>query len=110
MSYMEEYRKRIGDCQYCERKNSAVCRECFGYSFRDKLNFLDFIRENVEEQAAKRFDDSQQGHELLDTLSQTERSFKDAKQRYNDEKKKYVEEALQKLESRIEQLGNEYST
>lgn len=110
MSYIEEYRKRIGKCQYCAC-DSAVCHHsCYGYSFKDKLSLFDFIRERVKEQATRRFDDSQQGHELLDAMAQTELAFKDAKQRYNDEKKKYIEEALQKLESQIEQLGNEYFT
>lgn len=110
MSYMEEYKKRIGDCQYCEREHSVACNECYGYSFKDKLSFFDFIRKSVKEQAAKRFDDSKQGHELLDTIVRTECVFKDAKQRYNDEKEKFVEEALQKLESQIEQLGSECFT
>lgn len=104
MNYIEAYRERAGHCEYCDRKGSNCCHECYGYAFKDKLGLFEFIRETIKTNAKDKFDSSERGIELIKAMDDATAALHEAKRLYDAEKGKFVDAALQKLEDKINAL------
>jgi hypothetical protein len=103
MNYIEEYSKRHG-CENCSRNGTDYCHECYGYSFRDKLNLFEFIKDKAEANAINKFDNSERGIELITMIKEAKAVLEEAEIQYKEEKEKAVDEAIKKLENQINNL------
>lgn len=102
MNYIEEYIERHG-CENCSRNGTDYCH-CGGYSFIDKLNFLEFLREKAKANAINKFDNSERAIELITMINEAKAVLEEAEIQYKEEREKAVYEAVKKLENQINNL------
>lgn len=104
MGYFTEYKERRGKCEYCVNHHGGYsgCHECYGFNFKDKLDLLTYIRRRVNEDASKRFDNSDEGKSLLNIVEETNTAYNDAKDKYDKAKDEYIKSELKKVEDMLD--------
>lgn len=100
MKYLNEYKERHGKCEYCIHHNRLYrgCVECYDANFKDKIDLMSYIKQRVNEDASKQFDNSDEGRSLLAIVNETSKPYMDAKEKYDKAKKEFIELELKKIE------------
>lgn len=107
MGYIDEYKARHGKCEFCKYDNvtgSHVCAECYGYSFKDKLDLTTFIRKRVKEDAIEKFNSSERGKQLLSDIDHYEQLYDKCKDEYNTARDSYIDEELKRVDDIINSI------
>lgn len=107
MGYLDEYKSRIGKCEFCEFHNvtgSMMCAECYGSAFKDKLDLYEFIRRSVKDNATANFNNTDKGRSLLDALDKCRDALYEAEHVYESEKHLYIESELNRIDDIINTL------
>ena len=104
MGYIDDYKARHGKCEFCKYHNvtgSHVCAECYGYSFKDSLDLVTFIRKRVSEDATEKFNASEYGKQLLSDIEHYEQLYNKCKDEYNTARDSYIDEELKRVDGII---------
>jgi len=107
MGYIDEYNARHGKCEFCKYHNftgSPVCAECYGYSFKDSLDLVTFIRKRVSDEATKKFNASEYGKQLLSDIEHYEQLCDKCKDEYNAARDSYINEELKRVDDIINSI------
>lgn len=107
MGYTDEYKARHGKCEFCKYHNvtgSHICSECYGYSFKDSLDLVTFIRKIVSEDATKKFNMSERGKQLLSDIEHYEQLYDKCKDEYNAARDSYINEELKRVDDIINSI------
>lgn len=104
MGYIDDYKARHGKCEFCKYHNftgSPVCAECYGYSFKDSLDLVTFIRKRVSEDATEKFNASEYGKLLLSDIEHYGQLYNKCKDEYNAARDSYIDEELKRVDGII---------
>lgn len=107
MGYVDDYKARHGKCEFCQFNNCTgayVCAECYGHSFKDKLDLVTFIRKRVSEDATEKFNASERGKQLLSDIEHYEQLYDQCKDEYNTARDSFIEEELKRVDSIINSI------
>lgn len=105
MGYLNEYKERHGKCEYCVHHNRLYrgCVECYDdYYFKDKIDLMSYIKQRVNEDASKQFDNSDKGKSLLEIVVETSKPYIEAKEKYDKAKNEFIELELKKIEDSLD--------
>ena len=107
MGYVDDYKSRHGKCEFCKFHNvtgSYICAECYGYSFKDKLDLVTFIRKNVSDDATEKFNASERGKQLLADIEHYEQLYDQCKDEYDTACKSFIDEELKRVDDIINSI------
>lgn len=104
MGYLNEYKERHGKCEYCVHHNRFYrgCIECYDAYFQDKIDLMSYIKQRVNEDASKQFDNSDEGRSLLAIMNETSKPYIEAKANYDKAKREFIELELKKVENSLD--------
>lgn len=107
MGYIDDYKARQGKCEFCKFHNvtgSHLCAECYGYSFKDKIDLVTFIRKRVSEDAIEKFNASEHGKQLLSNIECYKQLYDQCKDEYNAARDSFIDEELKRVDDIINSI------
>lgn len=107
MGYVDDYKARRGKCEFCKFHNvtgSYICAECYGYSFKDRLDLVTFIRERVSDEANEKFNASEHVKQLLSDIERYKQLYDQYQDEYNTARDSFIKEELKRVDDIINSI------